>query len=169
MTCWNAWLMWLSERSVNTTEYSSRPSGSMSGRRAGIGGCLLPPLRSAGFACQSNPRCGDKLRQGSRCSRAASRIQTGARRNRGRAADPRRGIPMFKTVRFAALAAAASLMAAPALAADSPVVGTWATAVDVQGMKIEAELTVAQEGSGYTVAIKDGPMPGAPADAPPPP
>jgi len=74
---------------------------------------------------------------------------------------------MFKTVRFAALAAAASLMAAPALAADSPVVGTWATAVDVQGMKIEAELTVAQADAGYTVAIKDGPMPGAPADAPP--
>jgi len=74
---------------------------------------------------------------------------------------------MFKTVRFAALAAAASLVAAPALAADSPVVGTWATAVDVQGMKIEAELTVAEEGDGYTVAIKDGPMPGAPADAPP--
>lgn len=74
---------------------------------------------------------------------------------------------MFKTVRFAALAAAASLLAAPALAADSSVVGTWATAVDVQGMKVEAELTVAQEGDGYTVAIKDGPMPGAPADAPP--
>jgi hypothetical protein len=74
---------------------------------------------------------------------------------------------MLKSVRFAALAAAASLMAAPALAADSPVVGTWATAVDVQGQKIEAELTVAQEGDAYTVAIKDGPMPGAPADAPP--
>ena len=74
---------------------------------------------------------------------------------------------MLKTVRFAALAAAASLMAAPALAAASPVVGTWATAIDVQGMKIEAELTVAQADAGYTVAIKDGPMPGAPADAPP--
>jgi hypothetical protein len=73
---------------------------------------------------------------------------------------------MFKTVRFAALAAAASLLAAPALAADSPVLGTWDTAVDVQGQKITAELTVAQAGDGYTVAIKDGPMPGAPADAP---
>lgn len=76
---------------------------------------------------------------------------------------------MLKSVRFAALAAAASLIAAPALAADSPVVGTWLTAVDVQGMKIEAEMTVAEEGDGYTVAIKDGPMPGAPADAAPPP
>lgn len=74
---------------------------------------------------------------------------------------------MFKPVRFAALAAVASLMAAPALAADSPVVGTWETAIDVQGQKITAELTVAQAGDAYTVAIKDGPMPGAPADAPP--
>ncbi len=73
---------------------------------------------------------------------------------------------MFKTVRFAAFAAAASLLAAPALAADSPVVGTWDTAVDVQGQKVTAELTVAQAGDGYTVAIKDGPFPGAPADAP---
>jgi hypothetical protein len=74
---------------------------------------------------------------------------------------------MLKTIRFAALAAAASLMAAPALAADSPVVGTWDTAVDVQGQKVTAEWTVAQAGGAYTVTIKDGPFPGAPADAPP--
>lgn len=73
---------------------------------------------------------------------------------------------MLKSVRFAALVAAASLMAAPALAADSPVVGTWDTAIDVQGQKMTAEITVAQAGDAYTVAIKDGPMPGAPADAP---
>ena len=74
---------------------------------------------------------------------------------------------MFKSVRFAALAAAASMMAVPAVAADSPVLGTWDTAIDVQGQKMTAEITVAQAGDGYTVAIKDGPMPGAPADAPP--
>lgn len=74
---------------------------------------------------------------------------------------------MFNTVRCAALAAAASLLASPAIAADSPVLGTWATAVDVQGTKIEAELTVAEDGDGYAVSIKEGPMPGAPADAPP--
>ena len=73
---------------------------------------------------------------------------------------------MFKVVRFAALAAAASLMAAPALAADSPIVGTWDTAIDVQGQKMTAELSVAQANGAYTVTIKDGPMPGAPADAP---
>jgi len=74
---------------------------------------------------------------------------------------------MLKTVRFAAFAVAASLLAAPALAADSPVVGTWDTAVDVQGQKVAAEWTVAQAGDAYTVTIKDGPFPGAPADAPP--
>lgn len=73
---------------------------------------------------------------------------------------------MFKQVSLA-LALGASLLAAPALAQSSPVLGTWATAIDVQGMKIEAELTVSQAAGGYAVAIKDGPMPGAPADAPP--
>jgi hypothetical protein len=33
--------MWFSERSVKTTEYSSRPSGSTLGSRPGIGGILL--------------------------------------------------------------------------------------------------------------------------------
>ena len=73
---------------------------------------------------------------------------------------------MLKSVRFAALVAAASLMTAPALAADSPVVGTWDTAIDMQGQKVTAEWTVAQAGDAYTVTIKDGPFPGAPADAP---
>ncbi len=72
---------------------------------------------------------------------------------------------MFRTIGFAA-AAAATFIAAPAMAQSSPVVGAWATAVDVQGMKIEAEMTFSQTGSGYDVAIKDAPMPGAPADAP---
>ncbi|HEU4651836.1 MAG TPA: hypothetical protein VFS49_10520 [Croceibacterium sp.] len=74
---------------------------------------------------------------------------------------------MLKTVHFAAIAAAVSLATAPAVAADSPVLGTWDTAIDVQGQKITAEWTVAQTGDGYTVSIKDGPFPGAPADAPP--
>ena len=74
---------------------------------------------------------------------------------------------MFKTIRFAALAAGLSLMAAPALAQSSPVVGTWATAIDVQGSKIESTMTVASADGAYSIDIKDGPMPGAPADAPP--
>jgi len=72
---------------------------------------------------------------------------------------------MFRKLALAASAAAA-MIATPALAA-SPVVGTWATAVDVQGQKIEAEVTFTEAAGGYSVAIKDGPMPGAPADAPP--
>ncbi len=72
----------------------------------------------------------------------------------------------MKSIRYAVLAAGLSFVAAPAMAA-SPVVGTWATAVDVQGMKIEATLIVAEGADGHTVTIEDGPMPGAPADAPP--
>ena len=74
---------------------------------------------------------------------------------------------MFRTIRLAALVAGASLMAAPALAQSSPVVGTWATAVESDFGKFEATMTVAQAAGGYTVDIKDAPMPGAPADAPP--
>jgi len=74
---------------------------------------------------------------------------------------------MFRTIRLAALAAGVSLMATPALAQSSPVVGTWATAMEVMGSKVESTLIVAQAANGYSVEIKDGPMPGAPADAPP--
>ena len=76
---------------------------------------------------------------------------------------------MFKTIRYAALVAGASLIAVPALAQSSPVLGTWATAVDLQGTKLEATWTVAQANGAYTVEIKDGAMPGAPEGAPPPP
>ena len=65
-----------------------------------------------------------------------------------------------------AMLAATAFQAAPAFAA-SPVDGTWATAIDVQGMKIEADVTFAEAAGGYTVTIKDGPMPGAPANAGP--
>jgi hypothetical protein len=76
---------------------------------------------------------------------------------------------MFKTIRFAALVAGASMMASPALAQSSPVLGTWATAIDLQGTKLESTWIVAEANGAYTVEIKDGAMPGAPADAPPPP
>jgi hypothetical protein len=67
---------------------------------------------------------------------------------------------MLKSVRFAALAAAASLFAAPALAADSPVAGTWAIVADTQMGKFESTMTVAEAGDAYTVAIVDKPMNG---------
>ena len=73
---------------------------------------------------------------------------------------------MFRKTAFAVLVAGATLAAAPALGQASAVLGTWNTAVDVQGQKIEATMTFAAAGDGHSVEIKDGPMPGAPADAP---
>jgi len=73
---------------------------------------------------------------------------------------------MIRKTALAVLAAGFSMMAAPVAAQGSPVLGTWATKVDVQGTMIESTMTVAQAGGGYSVEIKDGPMPGAPADAP---
>ncbi|HEY6814594.1 MAG TPA: hypothetical protein VI168_03550 [Croceibacterium sp.] len=76
---------------------------------------------------------------------------------------------MFKTVRFAALAAAASLMATPALAADSPVVGTWNTEAVTDFGTFKATMTVAEAGGAYTIDIKDVPVEGAPPAPPSPP
>ena len=62
---------------------------------------------------------------------------------------------MFKTIRFAALVAGASLMATPALAQESPVLGKWSTAVVTDFGTFNAVMTVAHEGDAYTVAIQD--------------
>ncbi|HYD23387.1 MAG TPA: hypothetical protein VEB68_01215 [Croceibacterium sp.] len=74
---------------------------------------------------------------------------------------------MFKTVRFAVLAGAA-FMAAPALAQGSPVVGTWATAVETDFGKFEATMTVAETDSGYSVDFKDVPQAGGQGPGPMP-
>lgn len=75
---------------------------------------------------------------------------------------------MLRKTAFAALAAAATLVAIPAFAA-SPVVGTWNTAIQVQDNTIKSIVTIAEAGGGYAVDIKDGPMPGAPGgDGAPP-
>jgi hypothetical protein len=76
---------------------------------------------------------------------------------------------MFKTVRFAALAAAASLVAAPALAADSPVVGIWNTEAVTDFGTFKATMTVAEANGAYTIDIKDVPLEGAPPAPPSPP
>lgn len=73
---------------------------------------------------------------------------------------------MFGTLRIAALAAGASLMAAPALAQGSPLVGTWDTAVETDFGKFEATMTVAQAANGYTVEIKDKAQQGGQGPAP---
>lgn len=76
---------------------------------------------------------------------------------------------MFKPVRFAVFAAVASLMAGPALAADSPFVGTWNTEAVTDFGTFKATMTVVEAGGAYTIDIKDVPIEGAPPMPPAPP
>jgi len=76
---------------------------------------------------------------------------------------------MLKSLRFAVLTAGALLMAAPALAADSPVVGTWNTEAVTDFGTFKATMTVAEAGGAYTIDIKDVPLEGAPPAPPSPP
>lgn len=75
---------------------------------------------------------------------------------------------MLKSIRFAALAMGASLLAAPALVADSPVVGTWNTEAVTDFGTFKATMTVAEAAGAYTVDIKDVPAEGAPPAPPAP-
>ncbi|GEM_PF-1636561 len=75
---------------------------------------------------------------------------------------------MFKTVRLAALAMGASLIAVPAAAQDSPVLGTWNTEAVTDFGTFAATMIVAVEGDGYTVEIVDVPGEGPGAQAGPP-
>jgi len=75
---------------------------------------------------------------------------------------------MLKSLRFVVLAAA-SLIAAPALAADSPVVGTWNTEAVTDFGTFKATMTVAEASGAYTIDIKDVPLEGAPPAPPSPP
>ena len=69
----------------------------------------------------------------------------------------------MRQLRFAVLAAAGALFAAtPAFAADSPVVGTWATEAKSDFGTFKSTWTVAQNGGAYTVDVKDAPMEGGP-------
>jgi hypothetical protein len=65
---------------------------------------------------------------------------------------------MFKSVRFAVLAVGSSLVALPAAAQDSPVLGGWDTEIVIQGNTNLARLNIAQDGDGYTAEIvrRDG-------------
>ena len=76
---------------------------------------------------------------------------------------------MFKNVRFAALAAAATLLAGPVLAASSPVVGTWNTEAVTDFGTFKATMTIAEADGAYTIDIKDVPLEGAPPSPPSPP
>ena len=75
---------------------------------------------------------------------------------------------MRRVIRAASIAAfAAVFAAAPAMAADSPVLGSWDTAVESQMGKFEATMTVAEADDGYTVEIVDKPGENAPPGPPP--
>ncbi|KRA81306.1 hypothetical protein [Altererythrobacter sp. Root672] len=76
---------------------------------------------------------------------------------------------MLRTIHFAPFAVAALLVAAPAMAADSPVVGTWATESVTDFGTFKSTLTVTEVGEGYQVDIKDVPLEGAPPAPPSPP
>lgn len=76
---------------------------------------------------------------------------------------------MLKSPRFAIVAASASLVAAPALAADSPVVGTWNTEAVTDFGTFKSTMTVAEAGGAYSIDIKDVPIEGAPPAPPSPP
>jgi len=60
-------------------------------------------------------------------------------------------------------------MAVPALAADSPVLGTWNTEAVTDFGTFKATMTVAEAGDSYSIDIKDVPIEGAPPAPPSPP
>jgi len=65
--------------------------------------------------------------------------------------------------RYAALAAAGALfVSGPAFAADSPVVGTWATEAKSDFGTFKSTWTVAESNGAYTIDVKDAPMAGGP-------
>jgi hypothetical protein len=68
----------------------------------------------------------------------------------------------MRQLRFAALAAAALVFATPAMAADSPVVGTWATEAKSDFGTFKSTWTVANNNGTYTIDVKDAPPEGGP-------
>lgn len=75
----------------------------------------------------------------------------------------------MRQFRFAALAAATALFATtPAFAADSAVVGTWATEAKSDFGTFKSTWTVAQNGGTYTIDVKDVPQEGGPGGGEPP-
>lgn len=74
---------------------------------------------------------------------------------------------MLKTIRFAALVAGASLLAAPAWAQSSPVLGTWNTEAVTDFGTFKATMTVTEANGAYAIEMKDVPAEGAPPPPPP--
>ena len=74
---------------------------------------------------------------------------------------------MLKTIRFAALVAGASLIAAPAWAQSSPVLGTWNTEAVTDFGTFRATMTVTEANGAYSIEMNDVPAEGAPSPPPP--
>lgn len=71
--------------------------------------------------------------------------------------------------RLAAAASAVSLaLAAPALAADSPVAGAWAVEAKTDFGTFKSDWTVAEADGAWTLDMQDQPMEGAPGGGEPP-
>lgn len=75
---------------------------------------------------------------------------------------------MLRTIGFAAIAASASLLAAPAFGQSSPLVGAWNTEAVTDFGTFKATMTVTEANGAYTVEMEDVPAEGAPAAAPAP-
>lgn len=71
----------------------------------------------------------------------------------------------MKKLLFAA--AAAALVAAPALAADSPVAGAWAIEAKSDFGTFKSDWTVAEAGGAWTIDMQDQPMEGGMGGPPP--
>ena len=68
----------------------------------------------------------------------------------------------MRQLRFALAAAGAMTLATPALAADSPVAGTWATEAKSDFGTFKSTWTVANNNGTYTIDVKDAPPEGGP-------
>ena len=69
---------------------------------------------------------------------------------------------MLKTIRFAALVAGASLLAAPAWAQSSPALGSWDTEAVTDFGTFKATLTVTEANGAYAIEMTDVHAEGAP-------
>lgn len=69
----------------------------------------------------------------------------------------------MKTIRLAAFALAATLLSTPALAQESPVLGTWNTQAVTDFGTFAATMTVMDDEGSYIVTMEDVPVEGMPA------
>lgn len=69
----------------------------------------------------------------------------------------------MKSIRLAAIAFAATLLSTPALAQESPVLGTWNTQAVTDFGTFASTMTVMDDEGSYIVTMEDVPVEGMPA------